>query len=102
MRWTNASHPTVHCCGTPTSFSTNSLRCRMKHFLQRENSARCGAPTTSLSRCQTDPFLRPLQPHSRRYSFLLANSLGVPCRGLRPTAPHRHTSHLPLSPIEFA
>jgi hypothetical protein len=37
----------------------------------------CGARTTSLSRCQTDPFLRRLQPQPGQYSFLLANSPGV-------------------------
>src|SRR5215472_10835334 len=102
MRWTNASHSTVHRCGTATSFSTNSLRCCMKHSLQRENSARFVTLTISLSRCQPDLFLRPLPPQSWRYSFVPANPLHLPCRGFRSTAPHRHTSHLPLSPIEFA
>jgi hypothetical protein len=77
-------------------------RCRMKHSLQCENSARFGALTTSLPRCQTDPFVRPLQPQPGRYSLPLANSLGAPCRGLRPTALSRHTSNSPLHSIEFA
>src|SRR5262250_575412 len=72
MRWTNESHPTVHRCRTPTSFSTDGLRCRMKHSLQPENPTRCDARTTSLSRCQTDPFLRPLQLQPGQYSFVLA------------------------------
>jgi len=86
----------------PTSFSSKGHRCRMKHSLQRENSTRFGALTTSPSRCQTDPFLRPLQPPPGRYSFLLANSLSAPCRGLRPTAQSRHTANSPLPSIEFA
>src|SRR5208337_2075559 len=99
---TNESHRTVHRYRTPAPFSTSGRRCRMKHSPQRENSTRFGALTASLSRCQTDLLLRPLQPPPGRYSFLLASSLSVSCRGLRPTLPSRHSSNSPFPSIEFA
>src|SRR5262245_38152379 len=73
MRWTDESHPTVHRCPTPASFSTNGHFCRMKPI----------SPARKLGVLRRAPYLsdspanrslsQPPQRQPSPYSFVLAN-----------------------------
>src|SRR5262244_3853790 len=102
MRWTDESHPKVHRCPTPASFSTNGHCCRMKPISPaRKLRVLRRAPYRSDSPANRS--LRPASP-TPVLAILLRPSqlLDVRRRRLCPTAQLRHTFKPRLPSIEFA